>query len=76
MIPPPHDVFIAVPREKKESMIEREIELIDEIIRTDEELSPEKPPKCKLVLESGLFLSFLTVPLQGQCSPKYTCYRS
>jgi CRISPR/Cas system-associated exonuclease Cas4 (RecB family) len=38
-----------VPSERKEEMIQRELELIDEIISTDEELSPNKPPKCALL---------------------------
>jgi hypothetical protein len=41
-----------VPSERKEEMIQRELELIDEIISTDEELSPNKPPKCTLPLLS------------------------
>lgn len=41
--------LIPVPKEKKEEMINRELQLIDEIISTDEELSPDKPPKCTLL---------------------------
>lgn len=53
-----------VPSERKEEMIQRELELIDEIISTDEELSPNKPPKWAML--SKVYLLQELAELKGK----------